>query len=196
MSNEEMHNLKDRILGEIRQGKVNMRPRLYFTLTVAALVLVSFVVLVISVFIFNFILFSIRLNHQDSLLGFGPRGWGVFLAFFPWTLLLIDIALVLVLETLLRRFRFGYRVPVLYLLGGLVCLTVLTGAVLDRGTAFNDQLFERRHELPPPLENFYVRARHHDIDDSLRGFGIPLPPDIDDSGQASGTVFIYERPAQ
>lgn len=179
----EQKNLKDKVLGTIQSGEVTMRPRLYFSLQVAGLALLSFAVLVISVFIFNFILFSLRINHQDMLLGVGPRGWIPFLQFFPWPWLAIDIGLILILESLLRNFRLGYRVPALYLLGVLLFFTVAVAAVIDRGTPINDRLFERRHELPSPVGEFYLRARQYDGDDSLRRFGIP-PPD-----------FVDERPA-
>ena len=158
-----------------------MRPRLYFVLQVAALLALAFLALGISVFIINFILFSVRLNRIDTLLGFGPRGWGAFVRFFPWTLLLADVGLIALLEWLLRRFRFGSKIPVLYLLGGLLFVTILTGAVLDRGTPFNDDLFKIRAGLPAPFRLIYIQARHHDVDDTLTRFGVPPEPGSDDA---------------
>jgi hypothetical protein len=161
------HNLKDNILNKIRMDELTMRPKIYFTLQVAALVILTLAVLVVSVFIFNFLLFSIRVSGHLSFLGFGWEGLFVFLHFFPWGFLLLDVALIAILESLLRRFRFGYKVPVLYLLGGLLCLTVLAALLVDRGTGFNDMLLMHadRHELPGPFGEFYEHAR------------IPLPPD-------------------
>jgi hypothetical protein len=182
-----MDTLKEKILKEIRSGQVTMRPRAYFVLQVAALVLLGLVVLLVSVFIFNFILFSIRLNHIDMLLGHGPRGWGAFTHFFPWTLFIIDVALIALAEWLMQQFRFGTKVPVLYLLGGLLLMTALVGLVVDRGTPLNDDLFQMRHGLPPPFGDVYGSARHHDADDTLRGFGIPPPSDADD---VSSTILM------
>ena len=186
MSNQE---LKDRILSQIRDGKVAMRPRAYFAAQVAALVVVALAALVVSVFIFNFIVFSIRINHVDSLLGFGPGGWLAFVTFFPWTLLVLDVLLVLVLEWLVRKFSWGYKVPALYLLAGLLALTFVTGALVDRATPLNDQLWRGRHGLPPPLRVIYIDARHHDADDTLRQFGVPLPPDTDDATTAPAQAW-------
>lgn len=177
--------LKDRILEEIRHGKVAMRPRAYFVLQVSALAVVALAALVTSVFIFNFIVFSLRVNHEDLLLGLGPRGWGAFIAFFPWTLLVLDIMLVLALEFLVRKFSWGYKVPMLYLLGGLLVLTILAGVVLDRGTPLNDRLWRGHRGLPPPFGQIYRGARHHDADDVLRQFGIAPGPDLDDQPATS-----------
>ncbi len=110
----------------------------------------AFVVLVLSVFIFNFILFSIRINSHDSLLGFGPAGLETFIYIFPWALFFIDVALVFALEALVRRFRFAYKIPVLYLLAALLLATLAMAFIIDRGTDVNDRLLHRadRNELP------------------------------------------------
>lgn len=171
--------LKDRILREIRSGEVSMRPRAYFALKIAALVVVALAALGVSIFLFNFIAFSIRINSQDALFLMGPRGWGAFFAFFPWTLLALDALLVLALEWLVRRFSWGYKVPMLYLLAGLAVLTIGTGVLMDRATPLNDRLWHAHRGLPPPFGDLYRSARHHDVDDSLRQFGIPPPPDFD-----------------
>lgn len=191
MSNDK---LKERILAEIGAGKVAMRPRAYFVLQVAALVLVALAALVVSVFIFNFIVFIVRLNHEDLLLGMGLAGWGAFLLFFPWTLLALDVLLILALEWLLRKFSWGYKVPMLYLLAGILALTFLVGAVMDRATPLNDRLWEGRHGLPSPIRVIYQGARHHDVDDTLRQFGIPLPPDEEEGPTTTNMLYIV-RPA-
>ncbi|MDB5225191.1 MAG: hypothetical protein JWL87_143 [Candidatus Adlerbacteria bacterium] len=156
-----MDNLKENLLKKIRDGQVSMRPRYYFVLKVAALSAIAAAILVVSVFILNFILFSIRINSQGTLIGFGPRGVFAFLAFFPWVLLLIDTALVFALQWLIREFRFGYRIPVAYVLAGLVLGTLVFGFLLDRGTGFNDELLRRsdRDELFRPANIFYGQVR-------------------------------------
>jgi hypothetical protein len=157
------HTLKDRLMHKIEAQEISMRPKIYFTLQIAALVLVALATLVVSIIIFNFILFSIRINSHDSLLYFGPRGFEAFLSFFPWPFLLADILLVFMLEFLVRRFRFGTRIPVLYLLLGIFLLTGVTALALDRGTDVNDRLLVRadQRQLPPPLNDFYGGARRH-----------------------------------
>lgn len=178
-------NLKDKILQEIRSGQLSMRPRIFFVLQVAALIAVALATLVVSVFILNFILFSIRLNRADMLLSFGPGGWLAFLQFFPWTLLVLDMLLVAVLQWLVRKFKFGYRMPALYMLAALLMLTVIAGALVDRATPFNDRLFEMRRGLPSPVRDLYDGARDHDIDDTLRQFGILPGLDYDDMPAAT-----------
>lgn len=158
----EQKNMKDELLAKIKAGEVTMRPKIHFTLKAVALVAVAFAVLVVSILIFNFIFFSIRIAGHESLLGFGWEGLLRFLFFFPWILLAIDLSLIVVLEWLLRQFRFGYHTPVLYLLGGIVVVSVSAGMIIDRGTSFNDALVTRagRHQLPPPINGWYEPTRH------------------------------------
>jgi hypothetical protein len=153
-----MNDLKDTLLHDIRSGKIAMTPRAYFTLKVAALVGIAAAIVVITVFICTFLFFTLRINGDETLLGFGSHGIRAFVRFFPWHLLLIDIALITLLQRLVRHFRAGYTVPVLYLVGGLFVGAIVLGFALDRGTPFNDRLHEGRNHLPPPIGRFYEGA--------------------------------------
>ncbi|MES2006637.1 MAG: hypothetical protein V4436_00850 [Patescibacteria group bacterium] len=152
--------MKDTILGKIAERKLSMHSKYYFWARVAALVVVSLAMFLVSIFIFNFILFSIRISSNDAFLAFGPRGWQAFLAFFPWDLLAFDAVLVGVLLWLLRQFKFGYKNPLLYVLV-LVCLFLVgAGIVVDQTTGINERFLKdaREHRLPPPLVGLYGRA--------------------------------------
>ena len=154
--------MKDEILRKINADTVRMRPKVYFTIQVGSLIILVLMILVVSVFICNFILFGIRLNNHDTLLGFGPRGIEAFLMLFPWSLLILDAALVVLLEWLLRQFRFGYKSPVLFLFLALILITGAVGLILDRETPLNDMLLRGsdEHLLPAPFGDVYGRARH------------------------------------
>lgn len=151
---------KDAVLEKIRAGAVRMRPKLYFILKASAVAFVAFLVLAVSVFLASFIFFAIRLNGSDSLLGFGPRGLGLFLETFPWPLALLDLVLILGLEWLLRRFRFAYSRSVLLILLALLAVVGGIGVTVSQTTRFHDDLFEHaeREGLPPPLGAFYRGA--------------------------------------
>ncbi len=153
-----MTNLKDKILKEIKAGEVAMTPRAYFTLKMVALAVLSFGVFLTSAFLFNFIVFGIRMSGQDALLGFGLSGWRAFLHFFPWPLLMLDALFIFLLQKLLREFRVGYSVPILYLVGGLLGVALLTGFAFALATPLNERLHERRGNLPPPMRALYDGA--------------------------------------
>ena len=159
--------MKDEILRKIHADTLRMRPKLYFTLQVAALVIIVLVILVVSVFICNFILFSIRINSHDALLGFGTRGLLSFLRFFPWPLLILDGGLIILLQWLVRQFRFGYKSPMLFLFLAIILMTGAVGLILDRETPLNDMLLRGsdEHRLPPFFSDVYGHARHLPLSD-------------------------------
>ncbi len=162
MNNNLQHNqVQNEVLERIRSGQVHMRPRLFFVLETATVVLVAACILATSVWLASFISFGLRLSGNESLLGFGTRGSLIFFSLFPWGLAVLDLALIMLLTLLLRRFRFGYRKPLLYLLGAAVLGGTVTGLLFDRGTRFHDDRFEEAEtgELSGPLEALYEGAR-------------------------------------
>lgn len=156
--NEHQSHIRDKILAEIHKGEVSMTPRAYFTLKLVATGAIALGVLIVSVFVFNFLYFSIRISGHGALLGFGPRGFEAFVRFFPWELFIIDVALVVLLQWLLRQFRSGYKIPVLYLLVALLVCAALLGFALEE-TSLNDRFVEHPEKLPPPFGVFYDHAR-------------------------------------
>ena len=156
-----MNDLKSKLLDEIQKGELSMTPRAYFVLKLIALSIVGVGILLVTIFIFNFISFSLRASGETALLSFGTRGIGTFLFYFPWLLLVVDITLILLLQWLLRNFKFGYRIPVLYLVLGLIFGAAVFGFAVDTATPFNDRLHDSREHLPQPLQGFYEGARGH-----------------------------------
>lgn len=144
---------------QIASGKVQMRSRAVFVLKSIALVFLSVLVFLTTTLIVNFIIFSIHIQNTDAFLGFGPRGWYAFLIFFPWRLLVIDALGIILLIMLLRTFRFGYRIPLLYMGGAVLIAATLFGFALERQTPMNDMLIREanRPEMPRGIPLFFNR---------------------------------------
>jgi len=214
---EHTHSAKENVLAKIREKRLTMRPKILFGLEAVLAGFVALVILAVSVAIVNYILFAMRVNGHEALLGFGPRGLHTFLFVFPWPLLVIDGVLIFFLEVLLRRFKFGYRSPMLYLLFALLVIAIGTGTALDRGTSMNDALLHQAEHggLPPPFGELYEHVRapaphergiyrgtitaigtttltlaHDDLDKDSdeTGYTVMLPPGFD-----TGTLTVGER---
>jgi hypothetical protein len=113
-----------------------------------------------SIFLSSFILFTIRASGQASLLGFGPTGWQVFLVLFPWRLSILEICLIILLQHSLRSFKFGYKIPILYLFGGVFVVMIVSGFAIDKTPLHNILLQQAdKNQLPPPFGNLYEGAR-------------------------------------
>lgn len=153
--------MKEDILKRIQAGDVRMRPRLYFTMQVALLAAIAIAILLISIFLFNFMFFSLRISGHESLLTFGGRGLLLYLRFFPWDWLAIDVLLIVLLVWLVRQFHIGYSRPIVPLLVALLLVSGAFGIALDRATGFNDMLLrDADHDmLPSPIGGIYEHAR-------------------------------------
>jgi hypothetical protein len=152
--------IKKTVLEKIQAGDITMRPRVYFILKMALVVIIALIVLLTSAFFISFISFSLRVSGRLILLGFGWHGIEVFLLTFPWGILLIDLVFVVILERLLRTFKFGYRSPLVYLLGALVVVVVVAGLAIDQ-TPFHAEMWhaERSGGAPPFFGGMYDMVR-------------------------------------
>ena len=157
MNTKSPSTLRTAVLERIARGDVRMHSRLYFALQLAIVILLGMLILGISVFLANFISFSMRIAGHDALLGFGARGVKTFLAIFPWGWLTADIILIALGSFLIRRFPFGYRRPVLFVAGGLLILALGFGVALDRATPLNEHLLRGADDdrLVPPFNTLY-----------------------------------------
>jgi len=138
------------VLEKIRDNELTMRSNTYFAIKLAAFIVVVVALLTALTLLFSFILFSIRASGEASLIGFGSHGFALFIGLFPWKLLFLNIALILLCGLLLRSFRFGYKTPVSFLFLGIVLIAVFFGLGIDEGTSFHDRLLRRadNHRLP------------------------------------------------
>ena len=160
-NNPHYTSLKDTLLQKINSQEISMRPKFYFTIKILATLFVAFAILVTTIFVFNFIFFILRINGHETLLGFGTRGYQSYFRLFPWKFLLLDMILIGVLKFLIRHFKFGYKIPTLYLLGGIFFMSFIVGLALDRGTGLNDHFLRQSddHSLGGPLGGVYNHAR-------------------------------------
>lgn len=154
---EQPVDIKAEILKKISANEVAMRPKMYFTLKLATLIVLASLVLGISVFLFNFILHSIHAQAIDSFLDFGTRGWMSFAIAFPWTLLIIDVACMAAFFIIGRRFNRGYRMPIMWNVVAIIVVTVAAGAIIDTATPINNWLHkDHPRYLPPQVKQLYL----------------------------------------
>jgi hypothetical protein len=151
--------LKDKVLEQIREHHITMRSGGYFALQTTAIICALVAILFLTIFICNYILFSLRIDDHFKYLHQGPSGFVTFGRTFPWLYLVADLALMLALQQLLKRFRFGYQIPVGIIFSAIIILALAVSLVLDRGVHLNDRLVEHAHrnELPPGFNHLYDR---------------------------------------
>ncbi len=127
---ENQINIKEKVLDQIKSGKVSMRSKAYFLVKLGLLTFVTILTTLVSVFLLSFIIFSSSVDGSIFLVRFGGSGLYNFVLTLPWYLLVVDIFLLLFLDLLLKSFRFGYKSPVLYLfIGTFVVVTIVSTSI-------------------------------------------------------------------
>jgi hypothetical protein len=123
--------IQQAVLDKVRAGTVRRRPRYQFMLRVAAASIVAALLLVTSACLVSFVLFSLHESGEQFLLGFGVRGIEVFFLLFPWLPAVVVVALLVILEWLLRGFKIGYRIPLLTIFLGIVGVSTILGILIN-----------------------------------------------------------------
>ena len=123
------NDIQNSVLTKIRGGRVSMRSRLYFVLRTILLVLSAALLLAASLFALSFVFFSIRESGIRFLLEFGEHGLAAFTVLFPWAVLLSSLALLVILEILVREFSTVYRFSLLRVFLWILCIGI-AGSVL------------------------------------------------------------------
>ncbi len=195
---EQESGIKESVLAKIRTGEISMRPRLYFILQALLIAVLMLFTAAISAFALSFILFGLRESGEQILLGFGVRGLVTFATLFPWSALALVVLLLILIEWLMRYFRFGYRRPVLRAFGALLTGALLIGLAID-ATPLHPFLLSQadRGELPIIGELYEsIRAPHRDqgifrgVITEIQGTQLTVTHDDNDRDTDDGTWTV------
>ena len=156
--------LEKNVMDAIHSGRVHMRPRWKFVLS-GVLAGLGIIILVLTLlFIASFAIFMLRQSGALFVPVFGMRGLFAFFAALPLVLILLLLLFLVILEVLVRRYRVGYRMPLLVSVLAILVIVVLGGYAVERTRIHTVMLRDARTPggLPSPLTIIYragARAR-------------------------------------
>jgi hypothetical protein len=139
--------LSQRVMKEIRQREVKMRPRAFFVLGSVLLGTGLAGAILSATFFIDLAIFRLRVHDPFGFLWFGQFGLRPFFVTFPWLPFLVAIVGLLGGLVLLRRYEISYKKSFLGLAISLVVLILTTGFLLDF-LGFNERVGQMR-PLPP-----------------------------------------------
>ena len=160
MNENENKNIKDQVILKIRAGEISMKPKLYFWILAIALIVMSILTFLTSCLLISFIIFSLVASGKVLLLGFGIKGFLLFFLLFPWHLLIIEIIFILILEWLIKKFRFGYRSSLSKLVFVILLISIIVSILINITPLHQD--FERRAQQKelPLVGDYYREIRY------------------------------------
>ncbi len=161
-----MGSISDKVFNKIKKEQIKMRPKIYFILRAVLVASMTLLVAFFVLFLVSFILFNLRASGAWFLPRFGFPAIGIFLKSLPWLLILIAIILIVVLETLVKRFSFAYRRPILYSVLAIIIFAFLGSFAISRTHLHPDFFWKAQGRKLPMMGGFY------------RGFGMPRLGDV------------------
>ena len=165
-NNLQKSSIADKIIHQIKDDKIKMRPKIYFILKSAAIAFGIFFVALFILYLISFIVFALRASGVWYLPCFGLRGIKTLFIMLPWLLILISVILIIILEILVKHFAFAYRKPVLYSILFVVIFALLGSFAVDR-MGLQSGLFKRAEQGNLPIAGeFYSglgKARNKDM---------------------------------
>jgi preprotein translocase subunit SecG len=155
-----MEQLKHILIEKIETGSLRQKPRWQFVLS-AVLSIVGIVFLFgAALYIISFIALITREQSFIRLLGFGPRGFAVFMHQAPWVLIFLLGCISIILYILIKRYAFVYSKPTIYRLIGIGCIICLISfAIFKIDTHMRFAKFGDAPRLPI-LGDAHDRFRH------------------------------------
>jgi hypothetical protein len=116
--------LKNKVLGKIHEKEVFMYPKIYFIARRVMITFISLISFLLLVFSLSFVYFSINTSGEEFLLGFGIHGILIFFKIFPWAIIIFTALLFFLLEWILHRFKFSYRMPIVIVFSYTLLVTI------------------------------------------------------------------------
>ena len=132
---KELEKIEENIMNQIHQGKVTMKPKMYFILGSFLTFIGVISTVVVSAFMIGLTKFYLRSN-----LGRGAQyKFDQLLTEFPWWIIIVAI-LGLVLGTwLVRKYDFSYKIKPINFIIGFILSIILVGFIIDT-IGVNDML--------------------------------------------------------
>ncbi len=190
--NLKRNNFKEKILDQIKSGRVKMRPRYYFFIRAALGILSMLLVLFLVVYLISFIMFIMKVQGIWYLPNFGLSGLYRFLLAFPWFLVGIALVFVLLLELFIKKVKLVYRKPLLYSVLGVALFSVAAGFILAEAP-FHKRIFEKaREDEFPIIGPMYRGYGHRQLSNIYHGRVIELFDDQLKINTIRGEEFIVE----
>lgn len=135
MSDKNKVNLSNKIMAKINHGQIKMKSQLNILAENIGLGSGVFLSFLILIFMLSGLIYWIRIN-QDLFNIPGPyRGIKLIIQTFPYLLLIGFISLFVLLNSLLKKYDFSYKQPIIVIFSLIIALITMVGILLQKHPA-------------------------------------------------------------
>ncbi len=169
------NSIKEEVISKIEKGDVEMRTKRYFFLKTTLVVGLIFLLSLFVLYLGSLIIFVFRANDIMLFSGMGFHGIRVILWSFPWYLIILIVALIVLVEVMAKEFSFVYRRPLMYSFLGIVVLVALGSFMIEAMSVHRTFFDMAKEERLPVMGGMYKHLGGIDIDNAY--FGVLLEKD-------------------
>ncbi len=131
-------NMTENIMSQIKQGKIKMRPRIYYVLG-SILTFIGLASSVFSsIFLFGLLRFSLRTHMGRGV----QLRIETMLSNFPWWIIILAVISLIIGICLIRKYNFSYKIKPVILILGFILAVIAGGWVFDL-SGINDSMAKR-----------------------------------------------------
>ena len=123
-------NLEQKIMGQIKSGKVKLRSRYIFiaqNLGLGSAIVFSFI---LGVLLLSLVSLSLKVTGNLDFLSFGKLGWLALLESFPYVLIICAILFIFLVGYFLRKSQWFYKIKFSYLAIAIVVFSIFLGWII------------------------------------------------------------------
>jgi hypothetical protein len=135
---KDIKNIEQEIMSKIREGKIKMRPRMYFTIGSAMTFIGLIASIATSVFTIGVISFLFRSNGRI----FGRGKMEYLLSILPWWLPVVAVAGLTIGVYFIRKYDFSYKIDFKKGILVIILAVIFSGWLVD-ALGFNDLLVRK-----------------------------------------------------
>ncbi len=144
-----------RVVSKIKQGELKMKPKAYFAAKTTLFVGLLALAFLLALYFGSLIIFVLRINDIFLFHGMGPQAIRSILLSFPWYLVLLLLALIILAEVIAKKFRFIYRKPLIVSLLIILILVFLTSFLVDKSSLHHSFFKLAKQERLPLAGRMY-----------------------------------------
>ena len=144
MENKNSQKLENKIMSEIKSGKVRLRSKYLFLAEKLGLESAFVLSVALSILFFNLFLFYLKTTDNLEYLSFGASGIAAFLESFPYLLIISFISFLFLAGYLMMKTDFSYKKPFKYFAVSLIAIVMIIGGALaytDMSEKIEEQAF-------------------------------------------------------
>lgn len=124
---KELKSITENVMNQIHQGKIKMKPKIYFIIGSIFTFLGSVSAFVVSIFLVSLMRFSLRTH-----LGRGAQyKLNQMLSDFPWWIIIFTIISLVIGIWLVRKYDFSYKIKPWIIVLGFILFIVIAGWTID-----------------------------------------------------------------